>query len=148
MFAQGAKAYAQINVETSVSTADPVRLIVLLYEGAISAINIAKGEMERRNIPQKARLLNKAIDIIGGLRNALVFEQGGEIAASLNDLYLYMIQRLSMANLKNDQLILEEVKNLLAELHEAWEILAQNQQGIPFVPPIAASAGFERRLSQ
>lgn len=131
MFAKGAKAYAQINVETSVSTADPVRIIVLLYEGAISAIVSAKGEMERRNVAQKARLMNKAIDIIEGLRNALSFDQGGEIAVSLNDLYLYMVQRLSVANLKNDPLILDEVKQLLAELHEAWEILAQRGQGQP-----------------
>lgn len=131
MFARGARAYAQINVETAVSTADPVRIVVLLYEGAISAIVTAKGEMERRNVVQKARLMNKAIDIIEGLRNSLVFEQGGEIAESLNELYLYMVQRLTMANLRNDPAILDEVKLLLAELHSAWEILAHGPQGTP-----------------
>ena len=47
MFNQGVKAYAQVKVETAVSTANPVQLVVLLYEGAISAIASAKGEMER-----------------------------------------------------------------------------------------------------
>lgn len=125
MFNQGVRAYAQVKVETAVSTANPVQLVVLLYEGAISAIASAKGEMERRNIAQKAQLVNKAIDIIEGLRSALEFNQGGDIAVSLNDLYLYMVQRLSTANLKNDPVILDEVIALLRELLGAWEILAK-----------------------
>lgn len=125
MFNQGVRAYAQVKVETAVSTANPVQLVVLLYEGAISAIASAKGEMERRNIAQKAQFINKAIDIIEGLRNALEFSQGGDIAISLNDLYLYMVQRLSTANLKNDPAILDEVTSLLRELLGAWEVLAK-----------------------
>ncbi len=125
MFNQGVRAYAQVKVETAVSTANPVQLVVLLYEGAISAIASAKGEMERRNIAQKALFINKAIDIIEGLRNALEFSQGGDIAVSLNDLYLYMVQRLSTANLKNDPAILDEVTALLRELLGAWEVLAK-----------------------
>jgi flagellar protein FliS len=129
MFNQGVRAYAQVKVETAVTTANPVQLVVLLYEGAISAIASAKGEMERRNIAEKARLINKAIDIIEGLRNALEFNQGGEIAVSLNDLYLYMIQRLSTANLKNDPALLEEVSGLLTEILGAWETLAKSRDG-------------------
>ncbi|HET7776731.1 MAG TPA: flagellar export chaperone FliS [Azospira sp.] len=125
MFNQGVRAYAQVKVETAVSTANPVQLVVLLYEGAISAIASAKGEMERRNVAQKAQFINKAIDIIEGLRNALEFSQGGDIAISLNDLYLYMVQRLSTANLKNDPVILDEVSSLLRELLSAWEVLAK-----------------------
>ncbi len=125
MFNQGVQAYAQVKVETAVSTASPVQIVVLLYEGAISAIASAKGEMERRNVAQKARFINKAIDIVEGLRNALEFDQGGDIAISLNDLDLYMVQRLSTANLKNDPAILDEVTNLLHELLGAWEILAK-----------------------
>lgn len=124
MFNQGAKAYAQVNVETAVSTANPVQLIVLLYEGAISAIASAKGEMERKNVALKAKFINNAIDIVEGLRNALDFKQGGEIAVSLNELYLYMIQRLSTANLKNDTAMLAEVSRLLTELLSAWQTLA------------------------
>lgn len=128
MFNQGARAYAQVNVETAVSTANPVQLVVLLYEGAISAIASARGEMERNNVAQKARLINKAIDIIEGLRNALEFNQGGDIAVSLNDLYLYMVQRLSIANLKNDPALLTEVNRLLTELLGAWQALAVTPQ--------------------
>lgn len=142
MFTHGAKAYAQVNLETSVSTADPVRIVVLLYEGAMSAIVSAKAEMERRNVVEKARFINKSIDIVEGLRTALVFDQGGDIAVTLSDLYIYMVQRLSLANMKNDPAILDEVKQLLAELHGAWEILAnspRNTSGAVVAPAGTAS---------
>ncbi|HJW02095.1 MAG TPA: flagellar export chaperone FliS [Azospira sp.] len=143
MFNQGVKAYAQVKVETAVSTANPVQLVVLLYEGAISAIASAKGEMERGNVAQKAKFINNAIDIIEGLRNALDFSQGGDIAVSLNDLYLYMVQRLSTANLKNDTTLLEEVSRLLSEILGAWESLAKNQgpEQAPQEAPPAAGSG-------
>lgn len=140
MFNQGVKAYAQVKVETAVSTANPVQLVVLLYEGAISAIASAKGEMDRQNVAQKARLINKAIDIIEGLRNALEFSKGGEIAVSLNDLYLYMVQRLSTANLKNDPELLDEVSRLLTELLGAWETLAKNSLPQTDAPPEQAGS--------
>jgi len=133
MFNQGIRAYTQVKVETAVSTANPIQLVVLLYEGTISAIASAKGEMERHNVVEKARYINKAIDIIEGLRNALEFNQGGDIAVSLNDLYLYMVQRLSTANLKNDPTQLDEVTALLRELLSAWETLARGNDGEP--PP-------------
>lgn len=135
MFNQGIRAYAQVKVETAVSTANPIQLVVLLYEGTISAIASAKGEMERHNVAEKVRFINKAIDIIEGLRNALEFDQGGDIAVSLNDLYLYMVQRLSTANLKNDAAILEEVMTLLRELLSAWETLARGNDGEPQPDP-------------
>ena len=141
MFNQGVKAYAQVKVETAVSTANPVQLVVLLYEGAISAIASAKGEMERGNVAQKAKFINNAIDIIEGLRNALDFSQGGDIAVSLNDLYLYMVQRLSTANLKNDTALLEEVSRLLSEILGAWESLAKNQGAEQAPQEAAPSAG-------
>lgn len=140
MFNHGARAYAQVNVETAVSTANPVQLVVLLYEGAISAIAAATGEMERKNVAQKAKLINKAIDIIEGLRNALEFEQGGDIAVSLNDLYLYMVQRLSTANLRNDPTMLAEVSRLLTELLGAWHALASTpRDGAPAANPPSAT---------
>lgn len=126
MFSQGAKAYQEIGVHTAVTTASPIQIVVLLYEGAMSAIMSAKGEIERRNVVAKAKLIIKAIDILDGLRSALDVEKGGDISHSLNDLYQYMTQRLSMANLNNDPAILDEVHGLLAELLSAWATIAEN----------------------
>lgn len=127
MFLQGAKAYQEVNVSSAVNSASPVRLIVLLYEGAIGALLSAKHEMKSNNVAAKARLITRAIDIINGLRAALDPAKGGEIASSLENLYEYMVRQLTMANLKNDSEILDEVHQLLNELHSAWLALADKE---------------------
>jgi len=126
MFSQGAKAYQEIGVHTAVTTANPVQIVVLLYEGAMAAIMGAKGEIERRNIVGKSKLINRAIDIVEGLRLALDMDKGEEIASSLSDLYQYMVQRLSVANMSNDTTILDEIHGLLADLHGAWVQISDN----------------------
>ncbi len=129
MFNKGIKAYNDVGVSTAVSTANPVQLIVLLYDGAMTAVATAKGEIERQNIQEKSRLIIKALAIIEGLRTAIDHKNGGEIAANLNELYLYMSMQLTNANLKNDIEKLDEVHRLLGDLRSSWEALAANQSG-------------------
>lgn len=118
-------AYASVGVETSVTTADPHKLILLLFEGAKAAILSAKMNMELGNIPKKGQLISNAIDIItNGLKASLDFEKGGDLSLKLAALYDYMAQRLLWANLKNDPAALDEVLHLLGEIHSAWVEIA------------------------
>jgi len=120
-----AAAYASVGIETSVPTADPHKLILLLFEGAKAAISAAKLNMELGNIAEKGRLISNAIDIItNGLRASLDFEKGGDLSIKLAALYDYMAQRLLWANLKNDPASLDEVMHLLSEIHSAWVEIA------------------------
>ena len=122
-------AYASISVETSVATADPHKLILLLFEGAKAAILSAKLNMELGNIAEKGRLISSAIDIItNGLKASLDFEQGGDLSLKLAALYDYMAQRLLWANLKNDPAALDEVMRLLGEIHSAWAEIAPGSE--------------------
>ncbi len=120
--ATGIKAYANVGIETSVSAADPHKLILMLFEGALLAVSAAKNQMLRKEIAAKGASISKAIMIIDeGLKNSLNMNMGGELAQNLADLYDYMNQRLLIANLKNDTAILDEVSRLLSELKGAWE---------------------------
>ena len=47
------------------------------------------------------------------------------MAANLDSLYAFMIQRLSIANLKNDSAILDEVAALLRDVKEGWDGIRQ-----------------------
>lgn len=124
MFGQkssAAAAYASVGVETKVSTADPHQLIVMLYDGALLAINKAAASMEAGDIPNKGASISQAITIItNGLKASLDMEAGAEIAERLAALYDYMAQRLLQANLQNSRPALDEVSALLNELREAW----------------------------
>ncbi|MCB5188014.1 flagellar export chaperone FliS [Methylobacillus caricis] len=126
-FNAGVNEYARVGVETGVVSANPSRLIVMMYEGAIAACNMAIKHIAEQDIAGKSAALSKAIMIIeSGLRLSLDKNAGGEIAESLDSLYAYMSNRLYMANLKRDIEPVEEVVRLLNDLNDAWVVLANN----------------------
>ena len=118
---KGLKAYQQVNTQTSITDADPHRLIQLLYNGALERINMAKARMQAKDYEGKGKLISKAIEIIGGLRSFLDFEKGGELSARLEGLYDYMERTLFEANAKNDVAKLDEVANLLHAVKQGWD---------------------------
>ena len=114
--------YKNVGIESGVAAADPHKLILMLYQGALLAIASAKNQILRKQISAKGSSITKAIKIIDeGLKACLDVEAGGEIGKNLYRLYDYMNQRLLIANLKNDTAILDEVSALLSELKGAWE---------------------------
>ena len=125
MNAYAMKQYQTVNVNAQVTEADPHRLIQMLLEGGLQRIAQAKGAMEYGNIALKGELIGKAMGIIGGLREAVDTEKGGEIAANLDNLYAFMQQRLSQANLKSDPSMLDDVAKLLREIKEGWDGIRQ-----------------------
>jgi flagellar protein FliS len=128
-----AGAYAELGRDSDVRSADPHRLIVLLFEGAESAIGIARLHAAQGNVAERGTNLSKAIDIIAnGLKASLDMSQGGDLAVRLAALYDYMVSRLLWANMKNDIATMDEVHALLSEIHEAWnQIEPGNQQKLP-----------------
>ena len=119
------KQYQTVNVNAQVSEADPHRLIQMLMEGALQRIAQARGALQHGNVPLKGEQISKATAIIGGLRDALNVNEGGELAANLDRLYAFMQQRLSEANLKNDAAMLDEVSELLREIKAGWDGIRQ-----------------------
>ncbi len=109
-------------VVTEVEEASPHRLIQLLFEGALQRIAVAKGLIQRREIEEKGNNISRAITIVGGLRASLDMSQG-EIAQNLDNLYEYIERRLLEANLKNDELILDEVSSLLRDIKVSWDAI-------------------------
>ncbi|WP_273210099.1 flagellar export chaperone FliS [Marinobacter subterrani] len=125
----GLQAYQRVNTQTSITDADPHKLIQLLYSGALERINMAKARMQAKDFEGKGKLITKAIEIIGGLRGFLDFDQGGELAVRLEALYDYMERTLFEANAKNDPAKLDEVANLLRSIKEGWDGIREEAMG-------------------
>lgn len=119
------KQYQTVNTQVRVSDASPHRLIQLLMETGLSRLAQAKGAMLYGQSAQKGELISKAIGIIGGLREGLDLEKGGEIAANLDRLYDYMVSRLFDANVSNEPEMLDEVHQLLSQIKAAWDAIGQ-----------------------
>lgn len=133
----GANAYAKIDIETGVLAASPHKLIVMLFDGALTSVRMAQQHMQTGNIAAKGMAISKAISIIdGGLRASLNKDAGGDLALSLDSLYEYMGNRLLQANLKNAPDMLEEVYDLLQELKGAWEAINPATQQVTQVQQV------------
>lgn len=119
---RGTQAYAQIGVESAVMSASPHQLIVLLFDGALSALVRARLFMQQGELAAKGEALSKAINIIdNGLKAGLDNDKGGELAENLSSLYDYMIRRLMQANLRNEVEAIEEIEGLLTNIADAWK---------------------------
>lgn len=120
---QGANAYNRISVQSDAANASPHRLIQMLIDAAVGKLAAAKGFMVNRKIEEKGKQIGVVIAIIGSLRASLDKERGGEISENLDQLYDYMIRRLTNANISNDVTILDEVTSLLLPLKDAWDAI-------------------------
>ncbi len=111
--------------ENSITSQNKERLVVMLYDGAIKFLNMAKKAIEEKNFAEKNTYLAKAQDIIDELNTVLDMESGGEIAKNLRNLYLFMNRHLSQANMQCDIQKIDEVIKLLEEINQSWKKIAQ-----------------------
>ncbi|WP_431261115.1 flagellar export chaperone FliS [Roseateles chitinivorans] len=116
--------YNRVGVETDVMTASPHRLVSLLLDGAFDSMTQAIGAIRSGNVEVKNRSLSRAVRILDeGLKAALNLESG-ELALDLRDLYAYICTRLTYANLRSDDVAIEECVKLLQPIKEAWASIA------------------------
>ena len=126
-----ATAYREIGATTSLDGASPHKLVSLLYEALASQIAVARGALARHDVAEKGRAIAHAVRIIEeGLRAPLDMQGGGAIASNLRELYDYMVRRLTLANLKNDDVPLAECARLVETLGQGWDGIA-NQVHAP-----------------
>ena len=123
------EAYGQYK-QVQVNTASPGKLILMLYQGAISTLKKAADLLDKKDFEGKGECLIKAQDIIMELNMAL--DMGaGQIASSLRQLYVYIYRRLVDANMNLDQEAIRETIGLLERLYGAWEVAVQETEAGP-----------------
>ncbi|MBF0214087.1 MAG: flagellar export chaperone FliS [Magnetococcales bacterium] len=127
------------------NTASREDLLILLYEGAIRFLERSIEELQGGRLSDHKMSLRRGIAIIAELQNTLNFEKGGDLAIQLFDLYGYMLDRLTQANLRKDAEYIREVIRHLNTLLEGWrEAVRQvKSEAIPALPPMEAP---QRRL--
>ena len=122
---------AEAYLQNLVENANPIRLVIMLYDKAISCIEeaieaIEKGLETPEDVKIKAENLTRATDILIVLKASLDFEKGKEIAKNLNEIYEVLINEIIDANIKNDAENLKKIKEVLEGLREAWEEAEKN----------------------
>lgn len=105
--------------QNSVNTASPGELTLMLYNGCLKFISLAKKAMAEKNIQERNTNIQKAQSIINELMVTLNMDVA--ISKNLLALYEYIKQRLIDANIKNDPSILKEVEELVTEFRDTWK---------------------------
>lgn len=105
--------------QNSVTTASPEELTLLLYNGCLKFIKLARKAMEEQNIEQRNINLIKAQNIVQELMVTLNMDVA--ISHNLMRMYDYLHTRLVEANTKNDAEILNEVEGYIVEFRDTWK---------------------------
>ncbi len=126
--------------QTEIKTSNNVRIISLLYDGAINFIKMGIQKLKEGDIAGKGLYASKATSIVGELASSLNMEAGGEISTNLRRLYDFVLDRLLYANLKNDIEAFESAEEILNILRDGWKKMEANmssQIGSQLNRPIA-----------
>lgn len=121
--------------ESSVQTATPTQLVVMLYDGAIRFAKQAIDEVEQKNYEAANRSFCKAQSIIHELIASL--NQDIEISQNLMKLYDYLLHLFIEANMKKDTKPALEAISHMNELRESWKQLAKQGSAVAPNPVVA-----------
>lgn len=110
-------------LRNEVMSADPLKLVRMLYRAAIEAVSAARARLGEGDIRGRSHEITRALRILHELLRALDRERGGEMAARLAQLYTYVSSRLIEANARQSDEPLAEVERLLSTLLEGWSAI-------------------------
>lgn len=119
--------YQQTNAATAVMDASPHQLTQLLLKAAMDKLSVAVGAVERNDIQLRVASIARAIDIVIELKSTLDVEKGGDVAAELDRLYQFVLDRLLDANLQSDTSKLQAAREIIGTIHEAWVQIAPSR---------------------
>lgn len=104
--------------QNAIMTASPEELTLMLYNGLIKFMMVARKAIEEKDIPKAHENIIRAQDILNEFKATLDMQY--EISHNLNQLYDYFLDRLFEANIKKDTAILDEVLRFVRELRDTW----------------------------
>lgn len=116
MTTEGYNAYRTVGT----TTADPVTLTTMLYDGALKALRRARMFAQQGETQRFFDETGRAHLIVGELLATLDMEQGGEIARTLSALYVYCMRCIIEARADNTAM-LDEAERHITRITEAWK---------------------------
>lgn len=114
------KAGVQKYKTNAVQTASKEKLLLMLYEGAIRFMKQAIAAIDRKDIADRGMNIGRAFDIVNELNNTLNHEVGGEVAANLEQLYIFVNDQLTKSNATGQKKPLEDALKVFETLYSGW----------------------------
>ena len=115
-----AAAYDDMATKSIVMGASSHGLITLLFEELDSSLKAAEFFLDHQDTANARKNLTKASRVLAGLQGSLDFDQGGEIAMNLANLYRFCIKELLKANTTAEKETVTTVRGLINPIQQAW----------------------------
>lgn len=129
--------------QIATQTASPGQLVLMLYDGAIRFLDRALTGFSKEDPAEFNETINnnilRAQDIVRELNASLNLEAGGELAAALRRVYLYLDWRLVQSNLKKERAGIDESIQRLTVLRDAWAAMLGGQPAVELAAEPTAS---------
>lgn len=113
--------------EQSILTAGPGDLVLMLYDGCLKQMRLAKAAIDVTDMEKASQSLMKAQDILSALMQGL--DLGHTLSADLLSLYEFMHHELVMANVTKDGKRIDPVEEMIADLRVTWEQVVRECRG-------------------
>lgn len=106
--------------QTSVQSASREKILLMLYEAAIKFTKLAIKACEEKKIADRGINIGRAYDIIMELNNTLDHKVGGEIAMNLEQLYIFILDEFTKANISGKPEHLRSALKIMENLYDGW----------------------------
>jgi flagellar protein FliS len=110
---------------TQVISASKEKLLLMMYEGAIKFTKLAIKAADEKNVPERCTNIGRAFDIVLELNNTLDHKVGGKIAMDLEQLYMFITDQYTKANMSGDSKPLNEALKILETLYDGWKVAVE-----------------------
>lgn len=111
--------------QTSITSASREQILLMLYEGAIKFTKLAIVAAEQKKIAERGQNLMRAYDIIMELQVSLDHKVGGDIARQLDQLYTFVLDQYTKANISGDPEPMRSALKVIENLYEGWKVAVE-----------------------
>ena len=126
--------------EAGVLGADPIELVIRLYEKMVDDLRHVADAIEKNDIPLRTDRIKHLILIVGHLESSLDFEKGGKVARDLELFYKSLRSRLLHLQFHPSKLDTSRIITDLLSVREAWVQVERAESAPPAAVGAAASA--------
>ncbi|MDQ0269085.1 flagellar export chaperone FliS [Cytobacillus purgationiresistens] len=117
--------------QASVNTATPAELALMLYNGCLKFISLAKRAIEQSEVEKRNEYIQKSQDIIQEFMVTL--NNDVAMSADLMRIYDFILRRLIDANTHSDLSALGEAESMVLDLRNTWKEMMANQKKLQVI---------------
>jgi flagellar protein FliS len=114
----------------SLASANPIELVVALFDGAIRFLRQAIEAVEANDVHGRRKSVKCVLDIFLHLQSRLRYDVDGRVAGTFSEFYIEMFRHTLIASSANSSEAFEKVIERMTQLRDAWKVAARDPEAL------------------